>query len=206
MAGMRSVDSVSVLGLRDLQRELRRLDEPHLIDELKDANQQVAELVAARARLRARALGGMEAKAAESLTARRGQRAAEVSLGGAKARFAMGAEFGAYRNKLRLRKNTGGRAYIVRDESDKAIRKAIARIEAQTRDDHETVKARRRTVGATPVAVTGRVRGWNQFRPWRGNGEGAGYFLFPAIRQAGPEIVDLYGDALERLAAKAFPD
>lgn len=203
---LRGQDTIYVEGLRPFIAELRALDEPHILDQLKDANHDVAALVVARARLRARALGGMQAKAAETLVARRGQRAAEVSLGGAKARFALGAEFGAHRNKLRLRKNTGGRAYIVRDESDKAIRKAIARIEAQTRDGHETVKQARRAHHATPVRVTARVRGWNQFRPWRGNSDGAGYFLFPAIRQAEPEIVDMYGAALERLAAHAFPD
>lgn len=52
----------------------------------------------------------------------------------------------------------------------------------------------------------GRVLGWNQFEPWRGNVSGAGYFLFPTIRRLTPDLVDLYGDAIERITARAFPD
>lgn len=195
----RSVDTIQVVGLRPLLRELRGLDEPAIVDELKDANYQVASLVARRAEVRARALGGMEAKAASTLTARRAQRAAEVSLGGAKAKFAAGAEFGAYRNRLRLLKNkTGagrGRAYIVRDETAKGIAAAKRRIEAQ-----------RNINTGEAIRVNRQVRGWNQFRPWRGNSTGAGYFLFPTIRESTAEIVDMYGDAIEQIARKAFPD
>lgn len=46
----------------------------------------------------------------------------------------------------------------------------------------------------------------SQFEPWRGNGARAGYSLFPALRSSTDEIVDLYGDALEDLARRAFPD
>lgn len=42
-----------------------------------------------------------------------------------------------------------------------------------------------------------------QFEPWR---KGDGYSLFPALRSSTDEIVDLYGDALEDLARRAFPD
>lgn len=48
--------------------------------------------------------------------------------------------------------------------------------------------------------------GWNQFRPWAGSGSTAGYFLYPAIRQDMPEIVDMYGDAVEKIAKQAFPE
>ncbi len=48
--------------------------------------------------------------------------------------------------------------------------------------------------------------GWNQFRPWSGSGSTAGYFLYPAIRQDMPEIVDMYGDAVEKIAKQAFPE
>lgn len=48
--------------------------------------------------------------------------------------------------------------------------------------------------------------GWNQFRQWAGSGSTTGYFLFPAIRQDMPEIVDMYGDAVEQIAKKAFPE
>jgi hypothetical protein len=52
----------------------------------------------------------------------------------------------------------------------------------------------------------GEVRGWNQFKEWRGNGRDAGYWLFPAIRANETQIVEEYGDAIEKITAKAFPD
>lgn len=35
-----------------------------------------------------------------------------------------------------------------------------------------------------------------QFRPWRGSGNGAGYFLFPTVKDAHEFIQDEYSDAL----------
>ena len=52
----------------------------------------------------------------------------------------------------------------------------------------------------------GTVRGWNQFSPWRGSGSGAGYALYPFIRSATDEIVDIYGDEMEKISRAAFPD
>lgn len=49
-------------------------------------------------------------------------------------------------------------------------------------------------------------RGLNQFSPWRGRGRDAGYFLWPGIRDSGPEIVDTYGDELDHITRAAFPD
>lgn len=49
------------------------------------------------------------------------------------------------------------------------------------------------------------VRGWNQFREWRGSDTDAGYFLYPTIREDTPQILDMYADLIERLAKKAFP-
>jgi hypothetical protein len=45
-----------------------------------------------------------------------------------------------------------------------------------------------------------------QFPAWRGNDAGAGYSLYPAIRRGTSDIEDTYGDRLERLARRAFPD
>ena len=47
---------------------------------------------------------------------------------------------------------------------------------------------------------------WKQFQRWRGNATGAGYFLWPSIRDHREEIMDIYGEALDKLASKAFPD
>jgi len=45
-----------------------------------------------------------------------------------------------------------------------------------------------------------------QFPAWQGNGRDAGYFLFPAIRSMEDEIVEMYGDEVEKITARAFPD
>lgn len=45
----------------------------------------------------------------------------------------------------------------------------------------------------------GTWRGWNQFKPWRGSGLDAGYFLWPAIRDKTPEIKAEYMDALQKI-------
>lgn len=43
------------------------------------------------------------------------------------------------------------------------------------------------------------VKGWNQFEPWRGNDTGAGYFLWPAIRQQSDEILNRYTALFDEL-------
>jgi len=51
-----------------------------------------------------------------------------------------------------------------------------------------------------------------QFRPWVGNqwdpGETGGqpYYVGPAINASVDEVVELFGDGIEKLAARAFPD
>lgn len=52
----------------------------------------------------------------------------------------------------------------------------------------------------------GTVLGWNQFKEWRGSGQTAGYFFFPAIRESEDEVVEMYGDGMDKLTKKAFPD
>lgn len=55
-------------------------------------------------------------------------------------------------------------------------------------------------------AGTRTISGWNQFDAWRGNGDSAGYAVFPTIRDSTEEILDRYGDEIERILADAFPD
>lgn len=38
-----------------------------------------------------------------------------------------------------------------------------------------------------------------QFKPWRGSGPQAGYFVYEAIRQDSQQIVDAYEDAIEKV-------
>jgi hypothetical protein len=146
---------VEVRGLRDFRKDLKQLNDKQLESDLKDVNQSVARLVVDRAR--ARATSSMERRAASTLTASRSGARSAVALGGARFPGALGAEFGAGRDRPR-----------------------------QT--------------------ARGTVRGWNQFKEWRGSGRTAGYFLHPAIRASEDEIVELYGAGLDKLTAKAFPD
>lgn len=148
--------ATKVVGLSEFRREIKKLDEAGLIDELKNVNFDVAQLVVRAAQNEASSR--MEQSAAQSLKPSRQAARAQVTGGGAKFPFFGGAEFGADRNQPRG--TLGGR----------------------------------------------RMTGWNQFKPWRGNGSGAGYFLYPAIRSKTDEIVDKYGDALMKIAAHAFPD
>lgn len=151
--------SIKVQGLDELRRELRKLDDAGLTNELKQTNFDAAKAVIAPAQARARGLGRMQARAAATLTPSKAAAGARVNFGGAKAPFAGGAEFGAGQN-----------------------------------------------VPRRPPGRTGTVLGWNQFEPWRGNDAGAGYFLYPTIRELTPELVEMYGDAIERITARAFPD
>lgn len=47
---------------------------------------------------------------------------------------------------------------------------------------------------------------FKQFKPWRGSGADAGYALYPAKRAKTPLIVESYGQMIDRLARRAFPD
>jgi septal ring factor EnvC (AmiA/AmiB activator) len=55
-------------------------------------------------------------------------------------------------------------------------------------------------------AFTGAKR-WPQFKPWQGPEieEGKGIAVGPAIVETEDEFLNAYGDALEQLAARAFP-
>lgn len=153
------LDRVEVEGLREFRRELKRLDHPQLTNDLKDVNVRVAELVRVAAVARSRGQGAMASRAADTLRAARQAARAALILGNTRTPFALGAEFGSGRNKLRMLPNEG----------------------------------------------TARL-GWNQFKPWRGSGQGAGYFLYPAIREKETEAVEMFGDEITKLAQRAFPD
>ena len=49
--------------------------------------------------------------------------------------------------------------------------------------------------------------GFNQFLPWKKPGSGnTGYFLFPTMKAESRNIIEMYGDELDRVAKRAFPD
>ena len=94
MAKTRSADAVRVEGLNEFQAALKAVD-AMFPRELQRANKSAAELIAAVARGRAEALGGVSAHVAPSIKAAAEQRFAKVNLGGAKYPEAFGAIFGA---------------------------------------------------------------------------------------------------------------
>jgi hypothetical protein len=142
MARPKKAGVVAVQGLDDLRRELRKLADAGLTDQLKDANKAVADLVVAGAQ--SAASTRMERRAASSLRSSRQAARAQVVGGSAKVPFFGGAEFGSLR--------------------------------------------------------------YRQFRPWTGSNSQSGYFLYPTIRDLSDDIVELYGDEIEKIAGKAFPD
>ena len=52
----------------------------------------------------------------------------------------------------------------------------------------------------------GTMRGWNQFRGWRGSGPGTGYFLWPTIREDAELILDEYNERIDPLVKRLFPE
>lgn len=52
------------------------------------------------------------------------------------------------------------------------------------------------TVGDVMWGAEFGARRHRQFRPWRGSGQGAGYFLWPTVRDQSDETIERYGEAL----------
>lgn len=194
MATIRGEDTVRVSGLNKLRRELKALEDPTHLADLKAANNKVATDVVGWARVKAGSQGAMAVKASRSLKAGNTQARATVSFGGKGYEFAAGSEFGADRNMWR----------IVRGREIRAKQYQTKLVDSEFYG--KQVRRRVRTADAVTRLADRRVRGWNQFRPWRGNGEDAGYWLWPAIRAHTDDIVDTYGDAIEKITSKAFPD
>lgn len=88
-------DAVRVIGLAEFIRDIRALSGD--LSDLRRVHLDAAQLVANDAERRARALGGVAAKTAPTIRAAAEQRHAKVALGGARAPFGLGAEFGAKR-------------------------------------------------------------------------------------------------------------
>src|SRR5689334_9916926 len=91
-------ESTKVVGLDDFRRELKKLDDKELVDDLKDVNYEVAVVVISSAQ--AHASTRMESAAAATLKPSRQAARAQV-VGGAGIEFFGGAEFGAAQNQLR---------------------------------------------------------------------------------------------------------
>lgn len=113
-----------------------------------------------------------------------------------------------------------GRAYkgigtmIAEDAATKAnalggvAAKAANAVKATARTTDVAVKL---NAGArTPFAFGAEFGGGSrpatrQFRPWKGSGKDAGYFLYPTIRDDGAKILHAYEEAVDAATARAFP-
>lgn len=225
MAVLKSGESARVVGLDQFRKELRRVASEGGEDGRKllaEANERVADYVIRLATLKASGMGKLERKAAASMDASKSGVSARINAGGTKTPYFGGAEFGSHRNQRRLIKapvtrsngttthQKRSRATLVRDGED--VGKVARRVERQYVDTRgRTIKKRlggqqvqlaRNSSGSIKV-----IRGWNQFREWRGNKPGrAGYFLFPAMRDHYDEIGEMYLDELDRISRDIFPD
>lgn len=103
--------SIAVKGLRELNRELRALDQAggsQNRDLLKAANWRVAQFVVEKAQQRAAGVGRQQVRAAQSLRASKTAARAQVAGGSASVPFFFGAEFGAKQNILRAERKRAG--------------------------------------------------------------------------------------------------
>lgn len=198
---------VSVDGPAEIRRMLKELGDRQLLAELGKHNRKLGEQVIHTATGFARSR--QERDTAARLKSSSSTSAVQVRLSAlvdtpkqGKRPIGLGAEFGAHHNRRHLTKNTGGRRTIVRQGED--INKVIRRVEDQTRAGNDTVAKRTRKMSSwssVAVKVTHISRlGWNYFKPWRGNKQNAGYFLFPAIRATRGKIVQQYVEEIERIA------
>jgi len=196
--------TIEVEGARELRTVLNDLGEKKLLRQLAKQNKAFAEIVVNEAMGRANGsrnrivARGLKAGLSQANVAIRLEALADVHDKRGPRPVGLGAEFGAYHNRKRLEKNTGGRRTIVRE--NESVNKVIRRVEDQSRMGFDTVKKRaRQKWGATAVKVTKIVTGWNMFEPWRGNKASAGYFLYPAIREHRDEIAQKYADNISRI-------
>jgi hypothetical protein len=196
--------AIEVDGARELRTVLKDLGEKKLLRQLAKENRAFAQIVVNEAQTLAHGSRNtivarkLKAGLSESNVNIRLDALADVHDKRGPRPVGMGAEFGAYQNRKRLEKNTGGRRTIVRE--NESVNKVIRRVEDQTRAGFDTVSKRaRQKWGATAVKVTKIVTGWNMFEPWRGNKASAGYFLYPAIREHRQKIAEMSADNISRI-------
>jgi len=200
-------ESATVIGYEELREQLLELeDADKWLKELAEVNFRVADMIVDKARPRLAHLGGAGFRAAETLNAQRSKMGARLSLGGKKAPFAEGVEFGAHRDLRRIIKNTRGRATIVRNDED--IDRVIGRVEQQSIESGSRKNSKKafRTQGSEQVKAVKVIRGWNQFKKWRGGGSNAGYAIFPTMRENREEVIQMYETEVAQLTRQAFPD
>jgi len=194
---------INVEGAKALRESLKALGDRALLNKLATNNAEIANEIVRAAQANATTrredlvAGALKSVKSSGNVSVRLRQLIDVNDKRGLRPVGTGTEFGAYRNRRRLVKNTGGRNTIVRDDED--IDTVIRRVEAQTRFGFDTVRKKaRQTWDATPVKVTKVIRGWNGFRPWK-SGNNAGYFLFPAIRDNRQKIIDMYMESVQEV-------
>lgn len=212
---------IEVMNLNEFVRGLKQATaDPKGLDQLKKANEAVAEMVIKEAYKTADT--PMRKRAAETLHPAKSTNGVFV-IGGSRAfPFFGGANFGSYQDVLRIikarrkrgvNKGSRARATMVRRDEEWNLDKIVRRIESQTVNRAgKTIKRREAGANAKLYQVkvardqSGNVRtirGWNQFGPWA---KGKDYFLYKSINNNFDEISDFYLDQMEKAAKDAFPD
>lgn len=210
--------AIRIAGLNEFTKGLRNATEDRSGEKiLIRANMRTADLVVGMARRQAS--NKMERKAAGTLYASKSATKVQVKGGGdPDVPYFGGANFGAYKGKIRLIKapvtrSTGERVYSRRTRatmvrSGESIDRVARRVEAQYID------ARGRNIGRrlggeqvrlarTKSGKIRKIRGWNQFRRWR---KGEDYFLYRAVRKHWQQITNFYLVAMDDAVKEAFPD
>lgn len=105
-------------------------------------------------------------------------------------------------SQYRARSEGGVAAFVAPSiKSGTSVNAAVIRlgVGTLTRKDGSTVRASL----VAPGAEFG--SSYKQFRPWRGNGEDAGYFIYPTIRERRPEIAEAAAYEFEQLIKEVAP-
>lgn len=216
-----TVEQIKIEGLKDFLNDIKNATEDKTGQKLvQQANKKTGDFIIQIARREASTKA--EKKAAATLTARAAMAAVRVAGGSEAVPYFAGANFGAYRNKVRLIKaravrDIGGgminqkrtRATMVRGiGTERQIQQVARRIERQYVDTRGRTVARKEGGQQVRLARTKngnirKIRGWNQFRKWS---KGKDYFLFTSIQKNFQEIIDFYYAALDEATRQAFPD
>lgn len=203
---------IEVKGLREFIQTLTKATEDKSGEKaVKEANVKTGLYVIKWAQMEADSK--MEKSAAASLTPSKAMNAVRVTGGNQNVPYFAGANFGAYRNRIRLIKaltpRQGGqrrtRATMVRIGED--FNKVARRVEAQYVDTRGRTVARNQgqqvRLARTKSGDIKKIRGWNQFLPWK---KGKDNFLYRSIKKHYDEIVEFYFYALAEANSKVFPD
>lgn len=185
VTGTTDAGSVQIEGLNEFVRELRKVD-PELRKQFVGASREAARVVLTEAQARSRSYGTD------------GQGAVIRKAG----------------TLIKVQATNAGSGIVLQRKSGKNPYVAAAEFGSPYRV--RTVKVGRRAVAEGTMeagnglmaarASTRTIIGWKQFKPYRGNGAKAGYFVYPAIRAKMEETVAAFARAVDDATKRAFPE